>query len=879
MWHPPRLLAALLLLAGIVFATTSHAQTPLPGFTDTVVLGNVASPTAIRFSPDGRVFVAEKQGMVKVFQTLSTAFPVTAVDISSQVHNFWDRGLIGLALDPNFPATPYIYVLYTYNAPPGGTAPTWNACPTPPGALGDGCVVTGRLSKFQVDAQNQQVGDEQVLISGKWCQQFPSHSVGSLVFGADGALYVSGGEGANFASLDYGQYGGSPGSPTQANPCGDPPGSVGTPLSPPNARGGALRSQRVISPVLSDPALYDGAILRVDPNTGLALPTNPLFNGPRAGEEPIVAFGLRNPLRMTVRPGTNEIWLGDVGWGSWEEINRIPDPTAPVLRNFGWPCYEGPLVESAMAAAGVTLCENLYNGINIPSHTAYTGPYFTYHHDAKVIPGESCPTGGSSVTALAFYTGGSYPAEYNGALFFGDYTRNCMWVMMPGAGGLPDPANVQPFLPGAVSPVDLQVGPGGDLFYVDFQSWAIHRIQYTGSNTPPVAVISANPTIGDPPLLVSFDGSGSFDPDAGDSIASYSWDLNGDGTFGDSTDVAPTFVYAVGSHVVSLRVTDEGGLTHTAQVTIQSGNTPPVATILTPSASLAWIVDQPIEFSGEGTDAEDGTLPASAMQWTVLMHHCPSNCHVHEVQVLNGVTGGTFPAPDHEYPSHLEIQLRVVDSGNAVTTTSVLLYPTPVDLSFQTVPTGLDLGVGQASEPTPFTRTVIVGSRNSVSAPSPQITFPTGWLFTDWSDGGAQTHDVIAGPTPSTYTANFVQCVGPIPTLSEVLPTSQNVGGAIAVSGTGFGPTSVIRFDGAAAPTALLSDRLMATVPSAPVGHMFSLTVQHPQGCPSQELVTVTVLEAPPSGCGLLGIEALVPLVIVGAWRRRTGRSRSARRG
>src|SRR5688500_15965092 len=117
-------------------------------------------------------------------------------------------------------------------------------------------------------------GPEQVLIED-WCQQYGSHSVGDLAFGADGALYVSGGEGASFTFADYGQGGGSPGSPTPKNPCGDPPGGVGATLTPPTAEGGALRSQDLRT--IGDPVSLDGTILRVDPDTGAAMPGNPLI--------------------------------------------------------------------------------------------------------------------------------------------------------------------------------------------------------------------------------------------------------------------------------------------------------------------------------------------------------------------------------------------------------------------------------------------------------------------------------------------------------------------------------------------------------------------------------------------------------------------------
>ena len=87
----------------------------------------------MRFSPDGRVFVAEKSGLIKVFDSLSDPTPTVFADLRTQVYNYWDRGLLGIALDPNFPAKPYVYVLYTYDAAIGGTAPRWGT----PGAADD----------------------------------------------------------------------------------------------------------------------------------------------------------------------------------------------------------------------------------------------------------------------------------------------------------------------------------------------------------------------------------------------------------------------------------------------------------------------------------------------------------------------------------------------------------------------------------------------------------------------------------------------------------------------------------------------------------------------------------------------------------------------
>jgi glucose/arabinose dehydrogenase len=173
-------------------------------------------------------------------------------------------------------------------------------------------------------------GPEQPLITDEWCQQFPSHSIGHLAFGPDGNLYVSGGDGASFTNADWGQFGGSAGSQTPANPCGDPPGGVGAALSPPGAEGGALRSQ---SPrrVAGHPILLSGAVLRVDPVTGNGVAGNPLYNAqnPSSNASRIIGYGLRNPFRFTFRPGSSELWVGDVGWNTYEEVNRILSPTPP----------------------------------------------------------------------------------------------------------------------------------------------------------------------------------------------------------------------------------------------------------------------------------------------------------------------------------------------------------------------------------------------------------------------------------------------------------------------------------------------------------------------------------------------------------------------
>ena len=183
------------------------------------------------------------------------------------------------------------------------------------------------------------------------------------------------------------------------------------------------------------PTTLNGAIIRVDPTTGLGAPGNPFAGSADANKARTLAYGLRNPFRFAPRPGTNEMWVGDVGWTTWEEINRITDTGNGVAKNFGWPCYEGAPAQGGYQSAQLNPCISLYN---TPGST--TPPFYAYDHSTSVVSGDGCATSnGSSVPGLAFYPGGTYPSTYNGALFFADHTRGCVWAMLADSSGLPDP--------------------------------------------------------------------------------------------------------------------------------------------------------------------------------------------------------------------------------------------------------------------------------------------------------------------------------------------------------------------------------------------------------------------------------------------------------
>ena len=224
-----------------------------------------------------------------------------------------------------------------------------------------------------------------------------------------------------------------------------------------------------------------------------------------------------------------------------------------------------------------------------------------------------------------------------------------------------------------------------------------------------------------------------------------------------------------------MRVTDGEGLSAVASIVIQAGNTPPVPTIDTPAPALRWAVGQTITFSGRATDREQGAIPASALSWSLIMNHCATqtSCHEHPIQDFAGVAGSSFVAPDHEYPSYLVLRLRATDSGGLQATTTIRLDPQPVDIGFQTNPTGLHVGIGSESVTAAASRTFIVGSRASISAPSPQILAGVTYAFTSWSDGGAQTHTIVAGSGGTTFTANFARAGAGLDPADRVIHTAR----------------------------------------------------------------------------------------------------------
>ncbi len=671
----------------------------LGGFVTDTFVGGLPTPfsapynaaTAFVFAPDGRIFIALKDGTIKVFK--NGALLPTPFYVISPVNNYVDRGLLGLALDPNFATNGYVYAAFTWEsnaADPAGIKTAQIIRLTANGdvaASGSKIVLAGSVTGTAAKPACSDYAATADCIPSDYL----SHTVGNLKFGPDGMLYAAIGDGASYDSVDV----------------------------------RALRAQDVSN--------YAGKILRINPANGRGLADNPFYNGDlTATRSKVWAYGVRNNFRYNFKPGTNIIFSGDVGWGTWEEVNVVTPGV-----NLGWPCYEGDFQQPGYAS--YSTCQALY------SAGGTTFAIHTYEH-----PPTSAVVGGS------FTGANSYSSKYQNTYFFGDYGRNQISVLKVDASNALVPGSVDTFSSAADGPVEIETGPDGDIYYLSINNGEIRHVRFIGDNRPPIAIASSDKTSGLTPLTVNFSSAGSGDPDAGQAVT-YDWDF-GDGTAHSAT-ANPSHQYTTnGNRTATLTVTDPFFLTAQSTIAIQVGNSAPVATISAPVDLSHYDIGDTITFAGSATDAQDGNLPATSLQWNVLLYHCfdasYTSCHTHPVTSAVGVAGGSFVAGNHTDYTYYEVLMTATDSGGLTGTKKVKIVANTVTLAFDSNRAGIQIAVDDGNFTVPFSQVVPRKSTHSVFATSPQVV-PSGTVyFGSWSDGGAQQHNITANADAS-YTVTF----------------------------------------------------------------------------------------------------------------------------
>ncbi|MCT2588077.1 PQQ-dependent sugar dehydrogenase [Actinophytocola sp. S1-96] len=497
-----------------------------------------------------------------------------------------DLGLTGFAVAPDYATSRAVYTGRVVD----GTG------------AGSGAQGVMRLSRWTVtvDAAGDPTGltDEQVILRASADSNV--HGVGSVIAAEDGSVWVSIGDSAHFQGAD--------------------------PLS--------LRALDIDDP--------HGKLLRLRPD-GTGVPTNPYFDpaNPRSARSLVYASGFRSPFRFSLDPVSGRPLLGDVGMGSYEEINLVNAGAS-----YGWPCWEGnqrtPVWREVPECAAVT----------------GTAPLWTYPRSE-----------GSSVTGGIVYTGETYPEAYRGRYFFGDYTSpNHLWTLrFDDQGRLVTPPEDGGLGSGVGRPVKFAAVPGsGDIAFADIGAATIRRLVYAPGNHPPTAVITS--TVDPATRTVTFDGSGSYDPN--NDPLGYEWDF-GDGTTG--TGATVTHTYGPGESFTATLTVRESRASDSATATVYPGNHPPELTLSPPDPEHRFVVGETITATGSATDAEDGALP---VDWSAKLVHCRGigNCHDHPGEQQQGPTF-TMPFEGHPGDTHLEITAAATDSRGAVAARTFVVHP------------------------------------------------------------------------------------------------------------------------------------------------------------------------------------------------------------
>ena len=706
------LVASLLLPPARVARAQGGFNLPYGFIQEGVVMG-LTLPTSFALAPDGRIFITEKAGRVRVFrdgELLGDPF----IDMTTEVNDAADRGLMGIAVDPDWPSRPYVYVAFVYDPPaikdrnPSGarvsrvvrlSADPNNLDVAVPGS---GAVLLGTNSTAD-HVGNPDQGDAEPFscrddagqpVRDCMASEGTAHTIDMLRFGPEGALYVSAGDGIV------------------------------------NSKGNS-RALDINS--------LNGKILRIDPDTGEGLPSNPFFDGDAGSNRAkVFALGLRNPFRFSVDPRNGRVIIGEVGNEKWEEIN-VGGPGA----NFGWPCYEGPY-----EAATYANCEAFKTG-----EWTMTPGVLSYEHTTK--PQRGAAIGGD------LYLGSSFPALYRGAYFYHDFNGGVTNFLTFNGDGSVDDNEFASNMPGIV-----QITATDDALYaLSIILGGIWRIRYVpGGNRPPTADASADPTGGKAPLEVSFSSERSTDPER--SIVSYQWDFGDEET---SSKANPVHTFAEnGVYAVTLTVTDSAGSTSTDTLEILVGSEPPVAEILEPGDGAKFRIGETIDFRGKGTDPDDGDLGSGRLAWTGILHH---NEHVHYDAINATGESGSFVLEDHGDNTYVELCLTVTDSQALEDQACVDVKPQEVTYTFNTVPSGLELTYAGSRYETPFKVKTYINAKRIIEAP---LAADGGLTFDSWSDGGDAVHDIVIADGDQVLTATYIDDSGAAPGGAEDAATLED---------------------------------------------------------------------------------------------------------
>ncbi|MBL9079885.1 MAG: PQQ-dependent sugar dehydrogenase [Planctomycetes bacterium] len=701
---------------GLASVSPLTAQTP----TNTLVANGLALPVGWVCHGNDLMFVYERGGRVRVRQG-STMLAAPLIDLQQEVGGWRDFGLLGFALDPAFAANGHYYLCYAvdrHHLLHYGT-PGYN--PTQDEYYAASIVRVARYTADSTTGFTTTVPGSRLVLFGETATTgapltFEGHGSGQLAFGSDGTLLVGIGDGAGFGVVPDG---GSHAATYYLQALADG-------ILRPDENVGAFRAQMITS--------CSGKILRLDPATGDGVPSNPFYdaNAPRSPRSRVWALGLRNPFRLSVRPGTGAsdpafgnpgtIYVGDVGWATREELNVVRHGG----QNFGWPIYEGiepqpgfaPLLvanpDAPNPLAGGS-CQPRFRfhdllqqatpnpapffpnpcnpAVGIAASTptfVHTPPVLDWHHnnlDARVpvfesgvlvarqlgtpaagVPGTQFR--GSCVVGGCWHSGLTFPGPFGPSYYLADFLEG--WIRRLEFDANDELVAVHEF---ATAPLVMMLGehPGDhSLVYVSL-SEQLRRLSF-GLEPPPVAIASADAAFGSGSFDVQLDARASYDPQG--QPLTWFWNL-GNGRTSTSPQLGATF-HATGTpflHQVQLTVTDTAGASTTQSLPIGFANTPPQVAITSFANGSRYSSTGPttVPLAANVSDAEHGPAQLT-YAWQVFRHH-EQQVYADPADPLPVTSVALAPAPAGNHFHACRVDLTVTDAGGLATLARHWLFP------------------------------------------------------------------------------------------------------------------------------------------------------------------------------------------------------------
>ncbi|HTF20718.1 MAG TPA: PQQ-dependent sugar dehydrogenase, partial [Chryseolinea sp.] len=626
---------------------TMNAQTYPSGFVQVQVANTISNPTAMAFASDGRLFVAQQSGALRIIKDgalLATPF------VSLSVSSTGERGLIGIAIDPDFATNKWIYLYHTVPGSP----------------------IHNRITRFTANGDVALAGSGVIVLELDPLSSATNHNGGAMHFGQDGKLYVAVGENANTA-----------------------------------------HAQNLDT--------YHGKLLRINKD-GTVPEGNPFLTGSEQKRR-VWAYGLRNPYTFSVHPATGRILVNDVGQSRWEEVN---DATTGG-KNFGWPATEG--------------------NFNAATYPAYTRPIYSYSHATG--DGSGCAiTGGT----FFYPPTTNYPASYFGQYFIQDLCGSWINALDVSSGAVR--SSFATGIPG--NALAMMAGPDGNLYYLSRNSSAVYKIVFSNATMPYIILAPQATTVAEGHALTLSVGA------AGTSPLLYQWFRNGTaigGAVSSTYTVAEAGPADAGQYTVQVS-NSQGNVTSNAVTIAVIANRLPVASIVLPATDAFYRGGDLINFSGGATDVEDGTLPASSLQWNINFHH---DTHKHDEPPIVGVAAGSFEVPiEGETSSNVwyRIILTATDANGLSGKDSVDVHPLTSTMTLSTDPEGLQVTLDGQPVATPLVVTSVQGLLRTIGVPSPQEGEQVTFIFDSWSDGNAAATRTIATPNEDfAYVARFLSVV------------------------------------------------------------------------------------------------------------------------